>query len=160
VDLVLAISPSGKCLVVLLFTGIAAPLAGLLFRRVAAGWESVGRGPLAIERQLPPPRYPSQAAPAVDPAIQAAEVRQMLEAKTARRVRRGEAPIDVEAEATRLLAPAAEAAPASARQDAELRAEVRQLVVRRNERRLRRGLEPLDVEAETERQLADFIGSS
>jgi hypothetical protein len=159
VDLVLAMSPSGKALVVLLFTGIAAPLAGLLLRRVAAGWDSVGKGPLAIEQQLPLPRYAGRAEPAVDPAIQAAEVRQMLEAKAARLAQRGEAPIDVEAETTRLLAPAAEPASASARQDAELRAEVRQLVVSRNDRRLHRGLEPLDVEAETERQLADFIGS-
>jgi len=152
-------SPTGKCLAVLLFTGIAAPLAGLLFRRVSGGWESVGKGPLAIEQQLPVPRYAGRAKPAVDSATQAAEVRQMLEAKAARLARRGEAPIDVEAETTRLLAPTGEPATGSARQDAELRAEVRQLVASRNERRLRRGLEPLDVEAETERQLADFIGS-
>ncbi len=159
-DLVLAMSPSGKCAVVLLFTGVAAPLAGLLFRRVAGGWDSVGKGPFAIEQQLPlVPRYLSGPAPAVDPAIQAAEVRQMLEAKQERQKRRGESPIDVDAEATRLLAPADEATGAGARQDAELRAEVRQLVVTRNERRMRRGLDPLDVEAETERQLADFVGS-
>lgn len=159
VDLVLAMSPTGKCLAVLLFTGVAAPLAGLMFRRVSAGWESVGKGPLAIEQQLPLPRYAGRAEPAIDPAIQAAEVRQMLEAKAARLTRRGEPPIDVEAETTRLLAPATAPASESARQQAELRAEVRRLVVSRNERRLRKGLEPLDVEAETERQLADFIGS-
>ena len=82
----------------------------------------------------------------------------MLEVKSERRRRRGEAPLDVEAETARLLAAAA----APRRQktiDAELRAEVRQLVVVRNERRLRQGLEPLDVEAETDRQLADFVGS-
>ena len=83
----------------------------------------------------------------------------MLEAKASRLERRGEAPIDVEAEATRLLAPAGAAPSAGARQDAELRAEVRQLVLTRNERRMRSGLEPLDVEAETERQLEDFVGS-
>jgi hypothetical protein len=158
VDLVLAMSPSGKCVVVLLFTGVAAPLAGLLFRRVSAGWDSVGQGPFAIEQQLPQvPRYLSGPAPAVDPGIQAAEVRQMLEARQERQKRRGELPIDVEVEATRLLA--APAPTAGARQDAELRNEVRQLVVTRNERRMRKGLEPLDVEAETERQLADFVGS-
>jgi hypothetical protein len=94
----------------------------------------------------------------VDPAIQAAEVRQMLEAKSQRLQARGAAPLDVEAEAERLLA-AAERPPATEGVGAELRAEVRQLVVVRNDRRLREGLEPLDVEAETERQLADLIGS-
>jgi hypothetical protein len=158
VDLVIAMSPTGKCVALLLFTGIAAPLAGLLFRWVSQGWDSIGKGPLAIEQQLPLPRYAGAPEPAVDPAIQAAEVRQMLEAKASRLRRRGEAPIDVEAETTRLLAPTNE--PSPARHDAALRAEVRQMVVSRNERRLRKGLEPLDVEAETERQLADFIGSS
>jgi hypothetical protein len=146
-------------MVVLLFTGVAAPLAGLLFRRVSGGWDSIGKGSLAIEQQLPLPRYAGAPEPAVDPAIQAAEVRQMLEAKASRLQRRGEAPIDVEAEATRLLAPADAPPSGAARHDAALRAEVRQMVVSRNERRMRRGLEPLDVEAETERQLADFIGS-
>jgi hypothetical protein len=160
VDLVLAMSPSGQCLVVLLFTGIAAPVAGIVFRHVSRGWDSVGKGPFAIEQQLPlVPRYLSRPAPAVDPAIQAAEVRQMLEAKSSRLRRRGEAPLDVEAETTRLLEPAVAAADRTAGQDAELRAEVRQLVISRNERRMRQGREPLDVEAETERQLADFVGS-
>jgi hypothetical protein len=160
VDLVLAMSPSGKCAVVLLLTGVAAPIAGLFFRHVAAGWDSIGKGPFAIEQQLPlVPRYLSGPAPAPDPAIQAAEVRQMLRAKQERQQRRGEVPINVAAEATRLLALAPEAPSAGARQRAELRAEVRQLVVSRNERRMRKGLEPLDVEAETERQLADFVGS-
>jgi hypothetical protein len=153
VDLVLAMSPSGKCAVVLLFTGVAAPIAGILFRRVSGGWDSIGKGPLAIEQQLPLPRYLSRPVPPVDPAIQAAEVRQMLEAKSERRTRRGEAPIDVAAETTRLLARRDANAAPGAGQDAELRAEVRQLVVSRNERRMRGGLEPLDVEAETERQL-------
>ncbi|HET6997475.1 MAG TPA: hypothetical protein VFI03_02710 [Solirubrobacterales bacterium] len=135
-------------------------MAGILLRRVAGGWDSIGKGPLAIDQQLPPiPRYLTPPAQAVDPAMQAAEVRQMLEAKSERRRRRGEKPIDVEAEATRLLATADEVAETSARRDTALRTEVRQLVITRNERRMRRGQEPLDVEAETERQLADLIGS-
>jgi hypothetical protein len=161
VDLPLAMSAAEKCAVVLLFTGVAAPLAGLLFRRVAGGWDSFGKGPLAIDQDLPVPQYLRSPEQAVDPAILAAEVRQMLDAKAHRLQRRGEGPIDVEAEATRLLEPtAAPGRPsAGARQDAELRAEVRQLVLSRNERRMHKGLEPLDVEAETERQLADLIGS-
>lgn len=143
---------------VLLFTGIAAPLIGLLLKRVAGGWETMGGGPFAILSEAPR-KSSGPGGQGVDPAIQAAEVRQMLEAKSERRRRRGEAPLDVEAETERLLA-AAEKPPGAEAMDAELRAEVRALVVARNERRLREGLEPLDVEAETERQLADLIGSS
>jgi hypothetical protein len=159
VDLVLAISVSEKCAAVLLFTGVAAPIAGLLFRRVAGSWDSIGKGPFAIEAELPlVPRYLAQPGQSVDPAIRAAEVRQMLQAKSERQKRRGETPIDIDAETTRLLAPADDTS-GTGGQDSELRAEVRQLVVSRNERRMRKGLSPLDVEAETERQLADFIGS-
>jgi hypothetical protein len=158
VDLPLAMSPAEKCAIVLLFTGVAAPLAGLVFRRVAGGWDSLGGGPLAIDPEVPVPHYLRSPETAVDPAIQAAEVRQMLEAKAHRLERRGEPPIDIEAETTRLLAPGEDFGTA-ARQDAELRAEIRQLVISRNERRMHKGLAPLDVEAETERQLADLIGS-
>jgi hypothetical protein len=161
-NLVLTISVTQKCLAVLLFTGVAAPIAGLLFKRVGGSWDTFGKGPFAIEQQQPPAPGGSDSggrpAPAVDPAIQAAEVRQMLEAKAERRKRRGEAPLDVEAEATRLLAPAADDAGADPGLDAKLRAEVRSLVIARNERRMRKGEQPLDVEAETEHQLADFIG--
>src|SRR6185369_9373378 len=133
------------------------PLIGLLLKRVSGGWETMGGGPFAILHERPQQRS-GGAAPKVDPAIQAAEVRQMVEAKSERRRQRGEAPLDVEAETERLLA-AAEQPRAEEAMDAELRAEVRQLVVARNERRLREGREPLDVEAETEKQLADLIGS-
>jgi hypothetical protein len=143
---------------VLIFTGLAAPLIGLLLRRVGGGWETMGGGPFAILNERPRRTSALGPAPAVDPAIQAAEVRQMLEAKSQRRKRRGEEPLDVEAETRRLLSEAEQPRGAAA-MDAELRAEVRQLVVSRNERRLREGRKPLDVEAETERQLADFIGS-
>ena len=141
----------------LLITGVLAPLVGLLLRRVSGGWETMGGGPFAILNERPQ-RRSGGAAPKVDPAIQAAEVRQMLEAKSERQQQRGEAPLDVEAETTRLLA-AAEQPRGKGAIDAELRAEVRQLVLTRNERRMREGREPLDVESETERQLADFIGS-
>lgn len=158
-DLPMALSALQKGAGVLIFTGVAAPLVGLLLRRVAGGWETMGGGPFAILNERPPRRGSAGTDEAVDPAIQAAEVRQMLEAKSERRRRRGEAPLDVEAETERLLA-GAERPRGSDAIDSELREEVRHLVVVRNERRLRQGLEPLDVEAETERQLADFIGSS
>ena len=156
-DLPLALSALQKGAAVLVFTGVAAPLVGLLLKRVGGDWETMGGGPFAILDQRPQKRVAG--GQPVDPAVQAAEVRQMLEAKSERRRQRGEAPLDVEAEAERLLA-AAEQPRGKDAIDAELQAEVRQLVVARNERRLREGLEPLDVEAETERQLADFIGSS
>jgi hypothetical protein len=82
-------------------------------------------------------------------AVRDEEVRQMLEAANARRVARGEAPRDVEAELQRLTRPAA---------DPALEAEVRDLVQARNARRVRRGEPPLDVEAEVERQLRDLMG--
>jgi hypothetical protein len=74
------------------------------------------------------------------------EIRQMLEAKSARRRARGEAGLDVEAELAELRRTPAAGDPA-------LREEIRQLVVARNERRVRQGKEPLDVEAEIDRQL-------
>jgi hypothetical protein len=154
----LALTALQKGAALLLFTGVLAPLVGLLLKRVGGGWETMGGGPFAILDEAPQRRSAAGGASKVDPAIQAAEVRQMLEAKSERRRRRGEAPLDVEAETRRLLA-AAERPRHSDAIDAELRAEVRQLVVARNERRMREGLEPLDVEAETERQLADLIGS-
>jgi hypothetical protein len=75
------------------------------------------------------------------------EIRQLLNA----RIRRGEAPVDVEAELKRLTAPAVDIDPA-------LRDEIRQLVVARNERRARAGKEPLDVDAEVERQVRELSG--
>jgi hypothetical protein len=74
------------------------------------------------------------------------EVRQMLEARNARRRRRGEPELDIATELARLQA--------LANADDELTDEIRQLVIARNHRRARKGLEPLDVEAEVERELA------
>jgi len=73
------------------------------------------------------------------------EIRQMLEARNARRLRRGEPPLDVEAEMSRLTAPAV---------DPQLESEIRDLVKARNYRRTRAGKPPLDVEAEVQRELA------
>ena len=73
----------------------------------------------------------------------------MLEAKSARREARGQAPLDIDAEVDALTAP-------QTPRDAQLKDEVRQLVVARNERRIRQGKPPLDVEEEVERQLREF----
>ncbi len=141
--------------VLILIPLVVLPIAAIAFARSGPAWKSIGKGRFAIEQELPPSRASGPAAP-VDKAVQAMEVRQMLEAKNYRRQRHGEPAIDVEAEMGRVLEQAAKAPPAF---DEELRTEVRQLVVARNERRLRRGEPPLDVEAEVERQLADSVGS-
>jgi hypothetical protein len=145
--------------VLMLIALIAVPFAAFSFSRAEEAYRAIGKGALAIDDDLPVPRYMRPPDRAIDLAVQTAEVRQMLEAKANRQTQRGEQALDVEGEATRLLAPPPEAPARGARQDAELRAEVRQLVVSRNERRMRKGLDPLDVEGETERQLEDFIGS-
>ncbi len=136
-----------------LITLVALPIALIAFARTGPLWQSIGKGPFAIEQEMPPPSRLSQPDPPVDRKLQETEARQMLEAKSYRRQQRGEAAIDIEAEVTRLLEAPGAAGPAI---DEKLRSEVRQLVVARNERRMRRGEEPLDVEGEIDRQLADL----
>ena len=86
--------------------------------------------------------------PSSGPEVQE-EIRQMLEAKSQRRVARGEPELYVDAELAELTRPAATSDPG-------LREEIRQLVVARNERRLRQGKQPLEVDAEVERQLREL----
>jgi flagellar basal body-associated protein FliL len=75
-----------------------------------------------------------------------AEIRQMLEARSAIRTARGEEAHDVDAELRAL----------TGADDPELRDEVRQIVEAKNARRLARGEEPLDVEAEIDRRLREL----
>jgi hypothetical protein len=75
------------------------------------------------------------------------DIRQMFEARNARRARRGEAPLDVDAELAGL---------GGASRDDGLRDEVRQLVLACNLCRERQGELPLDVEAEVARQLHEL----
>ena len=82
------------------------------------------------------------------------EIRQMLQARSERRVRNGEPALDIDAELARLVAPMGVGATSG--HDAGLTEEVRQLVVARNERRVRSGEEPMDVEAEVERTLDEL----
>ncbi|MGH2975102.1 MAG: hypothetical protein ACRDLL_09595 [Solirubrobacterales bacterium] len=133
------------------------PIAAFTFARSGKAWESIGKGRFGVMHSMPPPRI-AQPSPEIDLAIQAAEARQMLEAKSYRRIQRGEEPLDVEAEVAALLDSELVGKAGKRDLDEKLRAEVRELVVARNERRMRRGEEPLDVEAEVERQVADFIG--
>ena len=110
-------------------------------------YDRIGKGAFSLD-EPDRPRGPAPGS-AQFQAEAAAEIRQLVEAKSARREARGEAPLDIEAEIGALTRPAPVV-------DDELRDEVRQLVIARNERRLRQGQEPLDVEAEVERQLRDL----
>jgi hypothetical protein len=79
------------------------PVAAFAFARSGKAWRSIGRGPYAIDPDLPPRSVRPMASP-VSRGTREAEVRQMLRAKSYRRERRGEAPLDVEAEAERQVA--------------------------------------------------------
>jgi len=133
------------------------PIAAFSFIRSGAAWNEIGKGRFGVMHSMPAPRM-SQPAQPLDKAIQSAEARQMLEAKSYRRLQRGEPPLDVDAEMTLLLDSGPGASSDKAELDEKLRAEVRELVIARNERRMRAGKDPLDVDAEVERQVADFIG--
>jgi len=129
---------------------VAVVVAALSFIGSSKIYRGLGRsGAFTLETE-PPPRGPKPGSAAAHAEAQE-EMRQLLEAKSYRRVARGEEPLDVEAEMATLLG-------APSPQDAELRDEVRQLVIARNERRLRRGEDPLEVEAEVDRQLRELGG--
>jgi hypothetical protein len=124
--------------IVVVVTVVAAIVAVATLTARSRAYDEIGRGGLSLDT---PPREPGGT------VVRDAEIRQMLAARNERRARRGQEPVDVDAELARLTAPS---------DDAALEAEVRSLVVARNERRARRGQEPLDVEAEVRRRLADL----
>jgi hypothetical protein len=131
--------------IVIVVSVIAVVVAVVSYWGSGRAYGSIGQGGLTMDHEL----GTSGVAKPASPAEARAEIRQMLEAKSARREARGEAPLDVEAELDALLSGPSVADPA-------LREEVRQLVIARNERRLRQGRRPLDVEAEIDRQLRDL----
>jgi hypothetical protein len=139
---------------VLLIIAVAAiPVAAITFALGAgSALREIGKGKFAIEQELP--QKSSSAPPPTSAAVREAEIRQMVEAKAYRQQERGEGPLDVDAEVSRLVNEQ-EQQPAGGR-DEELRDEVRQLVIARNERRMRKGQEPLDVEVEVDRQLREL----
>jgi len=124
--------------------GILAAFVSLLLS--AKTWEEYGKNRLLSDSELGGGPKQGSAAALLE---RDTEIRQLLEARNARRARRGEPPIDVEAELRRLTAPQI---------DAELRQEIRDLVIARNHRRARTGKPPLDVDAEVERQIAGLSG--
>jgi hypothetical protein len=133
---------------------LAVVFAALSYRGTGRIYSGLGReGGMSMDSDEPglARRAAVPAAAATSPEARE-EIRQLLEAKNARRQARGQAPLDVEAELASLTAPRqGEADPA-------LREEVRQLVIARNERRERQGKPPLDVEEEVERQLRELGG--
>jgi hypothetical protein len=129
--------------IIIVVAVIAILLAAVSYWGSGRMYGSIGDSDLVMRRET--------AAAAPDSAEAREEIRQMLEAKSARREARGEAPLDVDAELAALTRPAPGV-------DHELREEVRQLVIARNERRMRKGEEPLDVDAEVERQLRSLGG--
>ena len=152
--------------------GVAAVIAILALVMSSRTWSDFGRGGLVMDRDE---SGSGSGAGAATVRERDEDIRSMLAARNARRIRRGEAPIDVEHELIRLIrltAPGASASTVSAGEDAnpgasggapgpdpvptvdpELAEEVRQLVVARNARRTRAGKPPLDIEAEVAREL-------
>lgn len=125
--------------------GVIGALAALVLNR--STWEQYGRSHLLLDSDHGSPASVNASGSSAERDL---EIRQMLEARNARRRRRGEPEVDVEAELARLTA-----TPVI---DDELRAEIRDFVVARNHRRARRGEPPLDVEAEIEREIAGLAG--
>jgi hypothetical protein len=137
--------------VIVLVVLVVLPIAAVLFAGAFGLLEELGRGGLSTEERVPTPPLPPGSAAAK--AEREDEIRQLVQARSDRRVARGDAPIDVDAEVSRLLDVGSDPGSEETRQDRELREEVRQLVLARNERRIARGESQLDVEAEINRQL-------
>ena len=137
--------------VLFVVVGVAAVIALITAAGTGKTYREIGRGGLSagddVDEGERPPRPGSFAAPPETAGEREEEIRQLLGARNERRRRRGEAPLDVDAELARLTAPAV---------DPALRDEVRQLVVARNRRRVRAGQQPLDVEVEVERRLSEL----
>jgi hypothetical protein len=155
VDLLLAIVALAGAI------GVIGMLRGSLYDRIGES------GPAPTRPQ------PNAGSPAAA-AERELEIRQMLQARNERLARRGEPPLDLDAELAMLTgaerrdlsiepsgaaeAAAREPAARSTRHDPELVEELRQLANARNARRVRRGEAPLDVRAEVRRALAELDG--
>jgi hypothetical protein len=133
-------------IVVFLVIGIIATIGdGAHYRQIGEG----GLTPEPPEPTGPPPGSP------LDRRQRQEEIRQMLQARSERQVRKGGEPLDIEAEIALLEAPGAGDS-GGGEHDPQLVEEVRQLVTARNERRARRGEQPLDVDAEVQRTLHEL----
>lgn len=137
----------GTILIVIVLVGVVAACVSY----IGSGeiYSGLGRTGMSLhEPDMRPGPAPGSAA--ADSEAQE-EIRQMVEAKSARSQARGGPALDVDAEIDALTG-----APAQA--DAALTEEIRQLVVARNGRRMRRDEAPLDIEAEVQRELRRLSG--
>jgi hypothetical protein len=139
---------------VVVFGAVALSVVMSLVFLVSRGsvYDEIGQSGMTRESEAP--ELVGVSAPTVSSAAgraeQEREIRQMLSARSARMVRKGEPALDIDAEVTKLLASQ------GGGHDAGLVDEVRQLVEAKNERRTRQGLAPLDVATEVERTLAEL----
>jgi hypothetical protein len=117
---------------------IVVALAALISTRQT--WQDFGKNGLLMDSEL---KSPPSTSSGTDQERDE-EIRQMMEARNARRLRRGEEPLDVEREIARLT---------PQNFDPKLEAEIRDLVKARNYRHVRAGKPPLDIEAEVQREL-------
>jgi len=157
--------------VLFVFVAIAAVVAVVTLVGSGRRYEEIGRGGMSLD--VPPsgpdPFVTRLVGQSPSAAVRDEEIRQLVQARSDRRVRRGEPPLDVDAEVARLASagadgvgggitgPAGTAAPTV---DPALRAEIRDLVVARNARRVRAGKPPLDVDAEVERRIRELGGQA
>jgi hypothetical protein len=124
---------------------LAAVVAVVTVAGFGSAYDHIGRGGLSLRDGSDRPDHEVTAATAAGERDE--EIRQMLAARNARRIRQGKEPIDVDAEIAALSRPAI---------DPGLAGEIRDLVVARNARRARQGREPLDVDAEVARRLREL----
>jgi hypothetical protein len=129
--------------VLFVLVGVGSFLAG------GSLYDKIGEGGLSVGTPSAPPM-----SSALAKAEREMEIRQMLQARSDRQVRKGGAALDIDAEMALLDGPGDESS--KGKHDAALTEEVRQLVVARNERRMRSGEEPMDVESEVERTLQEL----
>jgi hypothetical protein len=86
--------------VLILITLLVTPIAAIAFARSGPAWNSIGKGPLAMEKPAPE----AESSAEQDDAQLRLEVRQLVEAGNERRARHGEPPLDVGEETERRLA--------------------------------------------------------
>lgn len=138
---------------IVVFAVVAVGIVAAIVSTMTNGsaYDQIGRGGLSVDRDPGGGTGAPAKVSAGTGAEREQEIRQMLVARSERRVRQGKAPLDVDAEIARLLIPDTHVDPA-------LADEVRQLVLARNARRARQGKPALDVAAQVARQLGDLQG--
>ena len=136
-----------------LFAVVAVGILGAIASLFLSGgaWEQIGKGGFFEEPKGSKGTGGGGGEPtsAAGLAERDDDIRQMLEARNARRAARGGEVVDVEDELARLTAPVF---------DDSLRQEVRDMVLARNNRLVARGKPPLDVESEVERRVRELGG--